>query len=184
VSFLKPTLQELRRGPGSGLEMSAAFLGVLADLRANGLGTNRGFPPVMAGVRYVEDLIAWRLSADLRDRLLELVKTGPITSDPDFRDQIRDAARSAPRNIAEGFGHFNPREFARYTRIALASLFEVKNHLQDAQTQQYFSEQDTKEVLRLASRAIGATTRLLKYLRSCKGRPPTGWDFEGTDSNP
>ena len=39
---------------------------------------------------------------------------------------------SAARNLAEGFGHFNPREFASFTRIARAPYFETRNHLHDA----------------------------------------------------
>src|SRR5690242_6929151 len=48
-----------------------------------------------------------------------------------FRDQITESARSAPANLAEGFGCYRHPEFARYVRIARASLLEAHNHLGD-----------------------------------------------------
>ncbi len=85
----------------------------------------------MSVAKRYEDLHVWRLSVDLRDRVIELTSTGRAASDFAFRDQIRDSARSAPRNIAEGFGRFNPRPFAQYLRIARGSLQETRSHLQD-----------------------------------------------------
>jgi four helix bundle protein len=46
--------------------------------------------------------------------------------------QVREAARSAPRNIAKGFGRFKHRDVAKFVRIAKASEVEVMNHLQEA----------------------------------------------------
>ena len=68
----------------------------------------------MAGVRRYQDLIVWQLSRELRREVLALIKTGPVTRDFKFRDQIRDSASSGPRNIAEGFSRFNPAEFAHF----------------------------------------------------------------------
>jgi four helix bundle protein len=38
--------------------------------------------------------------------------------------QVREAARSAPRNIAGGFGRFKHADFARFVRIAKSSEVE------------------------------------------------------------
>ena len=129
----------------------------------------------MAGAKSFEELHAWQLSVTLRDRILQEVEAGPASRDFTFRDQIRASARSAPSNIAEGFGAVMPREFARFTRIARRSLMETKNHVLDAQTQKYFSARTCQELLSLCRRAIGATTRLLAYLESCKGELPPNW---------
>jgi four helix bundle protein len=53
------------------------------------------------------ELIAWQLAQDLKVLVFTLVERPQIARDGDFVGQITDAARSGPRNIAEGFGRFN-----------------------------------------------------------------------------
>jgi four helix bundle protein len=48
--------------------------------------------------------------------------TAPASRDFKYCDQIRSSSSSAPANIAQGFGRFRPREFARFLEIARASL--------------------------------------------------------------
>jgi hypothetical protein len=55
------------------------------------------------------DLIVWQLSVRVRDRVDVLVDSEPASRDFKFRDQIRDSAASAPRNISEGFLRLEPR---------------------------------------------------------------------------
>jgi four helix bundle protein len=130
----------------------------------------------MAGAKSFEELDAWKLSVDLRDRILALTESGPAARDVKFAVQIRDSCRSAPRNIAEGFGAFMPRDFARFVRIARKSLMETRNHLLDAHNQRYWPDTVSAELLLLCGRALGATTGLLRYLDRCKGEPRAGWD--------
>jgi four helix bundle protein len=132
----------------------------------------------MAGVKRYEDFAVWQLSVELRDEIFRLTETGRAARDLKFREQIRDAARSAPRNIAEGFGRFKPRPFAQFVRIARGSLLETRNHLQDAEASKYFSSEDTRRLLKLQVRAAAAASHLIKYLDSCRGDAPTGWDFD------
>src|SRR5262249_47978667 len=66
------------------------------------------------GVREFEDLVCWQLSHQLECEIFDLTSTGLVSRDFKFRDQIRDSSASAPSNIAEGFGMFRPRDFARY----------------------------------------------------------------------
>ena len=129
----------------------------------------------MAGFRRYEDIDAWRLSVELRDRIFAWTRSGPVSRDRALCEQIRDSSRSAPRNLAEGFGRFRPREFANYARIARASLMETQNHLQDARSQGYIDEALVTDLLRLAQRALGATTNLIRYLDSCRDEAPGGW---------
>lgn len=120
------------------------------------------------------------LSAQLRDQIREALEAPNDRRDRDFCDQIRDSSASAPRNIAEGFGAFMPRENARFVRIARRSLMETMNHLMDGRKQGYFDRARADKLLHLNRRALGATTSLLRYLDGLKGEPPTGWSKEAS----
>jgi four helix bundle protein len=126
----------------------------------------------MRGVKRFEDLDIWQLSVELRDEINRLTDSGPAARDYKFCEQIRDAASSPPRNIAEGFGLYLPRPFANFLRIAKGSLHETRNHLLDGQTRKYFSAEDTQRLLVLQKRASAGTTRLIQYLESLKGKLP------------
>jgi four helix bundle protein len=132
----------------------------------------------MTAVKNFEDLDAYQLSRELRDAIFNLTESGPSAQNLKFRDQIRRSSSSPPANIAEGFGRFKPREFGHFTRIARASLLETRNHIEDARKKKYFSEKDCAKLFELQVRATKAATGLLRYLDSCKGKAPTGWDLE------
>ena len=57
----------------------------------------------MAGFRDFREMAAWQLSRDVRTLAYRLLAKREVARDFEFRDQLKDAARSAPRNIAEGF---------------------------------------------------------------------------------
>jgi four helix bundle protein len=116
----------------------------------------------MAGVSRFEDLDAWKLSMQLNDVVFEITSTGRASADSGFRKQIRDAARSAPPMIAEGFIRFTTPEFIHYLRMARGELGEVLNHLEIGRRQSYFSAEQLERARTLANRAKGATTNLLK----------------------
>ena len=81
-----------------------------------------------------------------------------------------NAAASAPRNIAEGFGRFVPRDFSQYLRIANGSLMETSNRLQDGCDRGYFKPADIEDLQILARRASAAVTGLIRYLQ--RSQPP------------
>ena len=136
----------------------------------------------MKGITRFEDFDAWKLSTELRDLIYRMTEAGRVLGDRKFRDQIRDSAAGPPRNISEGFGRFNPREFELYTRWAKASLMETQNHLQHGKKERYFSDDDFRKAFRLSKRALGATRGLNRYLRSCKGKLP--WESENQNQEP
>jgi four helix bundle protein len=125
-----------------------------------------------------EDLVVWQLADGIKNEVYEITARRPAAGDIKFCDQIRESARSAPRNIAEGFGRgrYCPREFGQFLRIALASLHETKNHLHDGRDRRYLSDSDHERIVRMTLRAIKAGNRLAAYLRSAKApeAPPTG----------
>src|SRR5436305_945226 len=74
--------------------------------------------PCMAGARRPEELDVWKLAWELKQRVYAFTETGPASRDFKFREEIRDAARSAPDNISEGFYRFAPRQFNHFMDIA------------------------------------------------------------------
>jgi len=87
-----------------------------------------------------------------------------------FRDQIRDSSSSSTRNMAEGFGRYSPRDFAKFLRIARGSLMETHNSAGAGLKKGYFNAADTDRMQRLAARSSTATTRLIAYLDSLPRR--------------
>ena len=117
-------------------------------------------------VRRYSDLVAWQLANELKQKVYALVAHTPAREDRRFCDQLMDAAASAPRNLAEGFGCYRHPEFARYTSIANSSLMETHNHLGDGVDRRYWSAQDAAVLQSLTDRATGACVRLMRHLES------------------
>lgn len=106
--------------------------------------------------------------------MYELVDGSPqAVRDRDFAAQIKGAASSGPANIAEGFGAYQHREAARYTRIGRSSLVETHNHLGDGADHKHWSLETALEHQQIADRAIAATTKLLKHLSTTDA--PSEW---------
>jgi four helix bundle protein len=114
------------------------------------------------GVRRFQDLVAWQLCLQLCHAVFVLTEDGPAAGDDTFRTQIRDAAKSAPSLIAEGFLRFTAGEFIRYLRMARGEIGEVQNNLHVGIQTGYFPAADAGPALILADRAMGTTTNLLK----------------------
>ena len=118
--------------------------------------------------RAFTELDCWQLSEQFKLALYELVDRDPAKKDLKFRDQVRDAAASAPRNIAEGFGRRTDKEFARYLDVARGSLNECQNHLRDAVDRGYLNDPEFSSLLTLSKRAAGAVAGLQRWLRRTK----------------
>jgi four helix bundle protein len=117
-------------------------------------------------VRDFRDLACWQLAYALRSEVFEFTATPPASRDVKFCDQIRDSSASAPRNIAEGFGRFQPKAFAQFLVYARASIVETQNHLIDARDRGYIDEKLFSRLFNLAAAARRTTTRLIMSKRS------------------
>lgn len=125
----------------------------------------------MAGVRRFEDLIAWQLCFELQQYVFELTATGPAARDLGYRRQIRESSASAADNVAEGFGRYRTRDFARFVDIARASLNETSSQLKRGLARRYFTEERYAHANQLTNRALGALAGLQRYLYSCPVTP-------------
>jgi len=109
------------------------------------------------------ELVCWQLAFELSERINRLLQSGPAARDFKFRDQLADSARSVPRNIAEGFGRFNPTEIAQFLGYARGSLDETENHLRDAVASSYFPAETVGPLILLLTRCRKAIEALHAY---------------------
>ena len=124
-------------------------------------GTSSACLPGMA-IRDFKDLVCWQLSYTLKCEVYAFTADGPASRDFKYRDQIRDSASGAPRCIAEGFGRFRPREFARFLEYARASLMETRNSLMDGRDFGYITDPLYSRLMNLAGAALRTTTALMR----------------------
>jgi four helix bundle protein len=119
----------------------------------------------MVVAKRFEELLSWQRMHELN---IEVWKaTVHLTRlEPDFCQQIRDAADSAERNVAEGFGRFNPRPFANFLDFSRASALETKALLKKALKVGYLTAEQVERLDKLATRGIQALAKFQRYLRS------------------
>ena len=101
-----------------------------------------------------------------KNAVYRLCERGPLSTDFTRRRQLEDAVAAPPAHVAEGFGRFNPADFARFLVMARSSLMESQNHLRDAVDRRYIAEDDRVEHDALAEAALGEVTGLMEYLQS------------------
>ncbi len=121
----------------------------------------------MAAVRRYEDLDAWKVADELKLEVYALTATGPAYRDFGFRNQIRDSAASATKNIAEGFGRFRPADNARFVEFSVSSAMETKESLKDGVDRGYFTPESVQRAQELAERSIQCSVKYILYLKSC-----------------
>jgi four helix bundle protein len=112
------------------------------------------------------ELRAWQLAQAFKLGIYELIARKPLAADFPLCDQLREAAASAPSNISEGFGRFDPADFARLVKIAKASLIECQNHLQDAVDRGHISIEICRRHTTRSDEALREIAGLIDYLQS------------------
>jgi four helix bundle protein len=118
------------------------------------------------GVRRFTELRAWQACVSYKKAVYQLCRCGPLSKDWDLRAQLEKSVAGAPACIAEGFGRFNPADFARFVVMARSSLMESQNHLRDAVDKGHITEETRLEHDPLAEAALQEVTGLMEYLQS------------------
>jgi len=122
--------------------------------------------------RHHRELEAWQLAHQVRVRMMELASRPPVARNFDFVNQTETAARSACRNIAEGFWRYQHPQFAQFLNIAKASLGELLDSVDEALTRNYVTPQEYESLNKLVSSALASTTSLHRYV-STTPTPPS-----------
>ena len=118
------------------------------------------------GVKRFTDLRAWQACDVFKKAVYRICDNRPIAADAGRRKQIEESSSRTTAHIAEGFGRFNPADFARFCTIARSSLMESQNHLFDFVDKRYITEDIRLELNQLAERALEEVTGLMEYLQS------------------
>ena len=119
-----------------------------AKTKAFLLGTDAALVPRM-GVHSFHDLRAWQTARTFKLSAYRLSESGTLATDFKLRGQLCELAASVS-HVAEGFGRFNPADFARFLGMARASLIAAQNHLQDAVDRGHITDETRAEHHKLA----------------------------------
>ena len=118
------------------------------------------------GVKRFTDLRAWQACDTFKKAVYRLCENQPIAQDIGRRKQIEESSSRTTAHIAEGFGRFNPADFARFCVIARSSLMESQSHVLDFVDKRYITEAVRLELNQLAETALEEVTGLMEYLQS------------------
>jgi len=118
------------------------------------------------GVRRFTQLRAWQTCVEYKKAVYAICQTGPLATNFKKRAQLEDSVSGPPGHIAEGFGRFNPADFARFVVMARSSLMESQNHLLDLVHANYIDEATLQYLNALAEAALREVTGLMEYLQS------------------
>ncbi len=102
-------------------------------------------------IKSYRELIVWQKAIDMTMLVYAIAKTFPTEEKYSITSQMTRAAVSIPSNIAEGFGRYNPVEFARFLRISLGSLFELQTQLEIVHRLNYIDDNKCCEIINLGN---------------------------------
>lgn len=81
----------------------------------------------MAGFKDFREIVAWQLANELKLKVDRYLARPEFRRRAKFCEQIDDAARSGPRNIAEGFARFKHKEFAQFDTSSQRQIHQRLN---------------------------------------------------------
>jgi four helix bundle protein len=118
----------------------------------------------MATYTSFKELDCWQKCRAAKIWIYEFLNAVP-KQEFDIHSNMKRAARSTTRNIAEGFGRFHFRENIQFCRIARGSLHELLDDLDDCELQK-FGTIDTRRVGKdLIEAAIHSVNGYISYLQ-------------------
>jgi four helix bundle protein len=116
------------------------------------------------GARNHRELEAWQLANAVRIQFHYLLLRPEVRSDFEFCSDTRRAARSACRNLTEGFYRWKHPQFAHFVNITKGSLGELFESLDEGRMKGYLREGEYAELHTLVARALEAARGLHNYL--------------------
>lgn len=125
-------------------------------------------------IKSFEDLECWKACVDVRRFVSSLIKKFPQTEKYDLIDNMKRAARSATRNIAEGYGRFHYKENIQFCRQSRGSLFELIDDLITSKDEHYITDSEFSEGKIKIERALSILNGYINYLLSAQNEKTVG----------
>ena len=122
----------------------------------------------MANLKTFEDLECWKKTAELHRKVFALVKTFPTEEKYKLVDQMIRSSRSAPSQIAEGYGRFHYQENTQYCRQGRGSLYELVDHLITSFECEYISSEQLQEFRNDIKNCLTLLNGYINYLGKAK----------------
>lgn len=122
----------------------------------------------MASLKTFEELECWKKAAEIRRKILALVKSFPQEEKYRLVDQMIRYSRSAPAQIAEGYGRFHYQENIQYCRQGRGSLYELVDHLITAFECDYISNVQLEEFRSDIKNCLALLNGYINYLGKAK----------------
>jgi four helix bundle protein len=115
-----------------------------------------------------EDLESWKLSRQLRNEIMNMVKRFPSEEKCRLTDQLIRASRSVTANIAEGYGRFHYQENIQFCRHSRGSLNEILDHLICAYDNNYITNEDLRSYREKTTHILKILNGYIAYLKKRK----------------
>jgi four helix bundle protein len=119
----------------------------------------------MGKIENFEDLHCWQACRKVIGITKKTIKNLPKDEKYNLVSNMKRAARSTTRNIAEGYGRHHHKENIQFCRISRGSLNELLDDFITCKDDGYISEEDLLLSRRNITRAIKVLNGYISYLK-------------------
>lgn len=120
---------------------------------------------MMKNIRSFENLDCWKSFKEISLGFKQIIKALP-KEEKALVSNIRRAARSTTRNIAERYGRFHFKENIQFCRISCGSLYELVDDLITLKDENYSSTEEYSKLRGQVQTSIKILNGYINYLRS------------------
>jgi four helix bundle protein len=120
------------------------------------------------GYKSFEELDCWKACREVQRAIKLIIKKLPVEEKYDLADNMKRAARSSSRNIAEGFGRYSYQENIKFCIISRGSLFELMDDLITCDEELYITKEEYQNTRKLIDKAAALLNGYINYLNKAK----------------